>query len=276
MDRKAPGFDAYLPDMGNEHKYLCGDWLLEREIGTAEYPIEVSLTGVNTGSDVLDSFLNPLVRLPKSFTPDTATVKLKAIFHLPRPNRITPYVQGKLQPDAFTGDTPKFDRQPTYVAGLRVFEYTFSDYNSVLISDQSSGKVLWQCPEPATLPAQNLKVASVHIYNEPGEPLSNPADHATREFNLSLKFLRADITLINSATIPLDPELPDREGFLPGETSTLDSRSVTALKLLTAARQGQSTTVTNPKPGTNPTPGTDAGGAGGSQVCGGANGLVIS
>ena len=252
------GFLGYMLDVGDDHRYLCGNWLLEREVKVVPpqiYPIRMQLVGVHPGHAKLDEGLNFVVKL--SAQPNSPDIPLRAIITLPRPRKIHYFNQGAVRGVACHGNTSRFSKFPTIVSGLRVFEYRFDNYRDVaLVNDH--GQCIWECAKPA--PTGKKNVATVHLYDEPQEGLAG--DHNLREFNLSLKFLGvSDIDLRDSSS---EPQMNDLilPGVLAGETSTLDERDPAVLRLLFQARRHKLFDF------------SDAGGGGGTQVCGGVNGTL--
>jgi hypothetical protein len=273
VDVNKLGFLAYMLDVGEDHRYLCGNWLLEREVKAnppqsypilmdevkasppQPYPTRMQLVGVHAGHAKLDEGLNFIVKL--SAQPNSPEIPLRAVITLPRPRKIYYYNQGLMHKECCGGTTSRFSKYPTVVSGLRVFEYRFDDYREVALVNEH-GRCIWECAKPA--PSGRKNVATVHIYDEPQEGLSG--DHNLREFNLSLKFLGVtDIELRDSSAERQinDLVLP---GVLAGETSTLDERDPAVVRMLFQARRHKIFDF------------SDAGGAGGTQVCGGVNGAM--
>ncbi|HEY2236364.1 MAG TPA: hypothetical protein VGK01_23030 [Candidatus Angelobacter sp.] len=259
------GFLAHMLDVGDEHKYLYGNWLLEREIKPPRIgrpPVRMQLVGVEPANARLDEGLNFIARL--SALPNASQIPLRAIITLPRPKHIYHFNQGAVSHTScnenFKG---RFIRFPTVVSGLRVFEYRFSDFTKVALTNEY-GRSVWDCPPPAPtptpIPELGRVVSTLHIYDEPQEEV--PAGHNLREFNTGLKFLGLhDCELLDSNTEPKinDLILP---GVLPGETSTLDSRDPDVLQLLFESRQRKLFEA------------VDIGGGAGGPVCGGPNGIL--
>jgi hypothetical protein len=254
------GFVAHMLDIGEEHKYLCGNWLLEREIKPPRYgraPLRLQLVGVQPGDARLDEGLNFIVRL--SAQPNSSQVPVRAIITLPRPRRIYYFNQGAVAHTSCHGNVNRFARFPTVVSGLRVFEYRFFDFTNVALTDEY-GRSIWDCPPPAPIKEIHRVVSTLHIYDEPQDAL--PASHNLREFNAGLKFLGVqDVELLDSNTEPKinDLILP---GVLPGETTTLDSRDPDVLQLLFQARRRELFEA------------VDVGSGGGGPVCGAPNGTI--
>ena len=250
------GFLGYMLDVGEDHKYLCGNWLLEREVRQrpTRSPLRMQLVGVYPGEARLDEGLNFIVKLAAH--PNASDIPSRAIITLPRPKHIYYFNQGAVHHTSCQGNTGRFSKFPTVVSGLRVFEYRFRNYSDVALVDDY-GKCIWECPPPASIKDVHRLVATMHIYDEPQEEV--PAGHNLHEFNTSLKFLGVeDVELLDSNT---DPRINDLilPGALPGETSTLDSRDPDVLQLLFQARRNELFVA------------RDAGSGGGGPVCGGAN-----
>ncbi|HKR85755.1 MAG TPA: hypothetical protein VJS37_16470 [Terriglobales bacterium] len=255
------GFVAHMLDVGDAHKYLCGNWLLERDIKAPRIgraPVRMQLVGVEPGNARLDEGLNFIVKL--SSPPNYPQTPVRAIITLPRPRHIYHFNQGGIRETSCTENfKSRFIRFPTVVSGLRVFEYRFRDFTNVALTDEY-GRCVWDCPPPAPIPEIRRVVSTLHIYDEPAEEL--PASHNLQEFNTSLKFLGVlDCELLDSNT---DAKINDLilPGVLPGETSTLDSRDPAVLQLLFQARRNELFE------------GLEVGGGAGGPVCGGVNGIV--
>jgi hypothetical protein len=242
VDMDLDGFDAYLLDRGDEHRYLYGTFLIEDEIPKREAgkePLRAELLGVDDGSEHLSTGHNALVETDKTKLQSNSD-KVRAVFSLPRPAKIHHFVLGQVDSTSFTGnDRSKFVRPPLNLSSIRVFEYTFASRDKVGLrsSGPQGGRFLWTCPAPVILPDRNLAV--LHFYDSPGSPLTDPSAHTTEEFNTSTAFLGVDLQLAKptmppagSATLPLLP------GLLPGETVCLSMREEFVLKFLDAARLG--------------------------------------
>lgn len=253
------GFIAHLIDMGRDHKYLAGEWLIEREFPEKQLT-RLQLVGVTPGHGPhghLDPALNAIVRVSKA--PAGNEAPLRAIITLPRPERITHGVQGTLQDTALDGNMSKFSTRPTIVSGLTIFEYKFDKFEDVgLVYEDGTSFV--DCPKPAG-PPHSKCVSVFHVYDEP--PRTMPDQHHLDEFNLSLQLLSAGDISLNNASVASEPNdnLPD--GLIRGETSTLDERPKDVSALLALIRRGKF-----PKAG-------GAGGGAGGPVCGGVHGTTV-
>jgi hypothetical protein len=312
------GFIAYLNDMGSEHKYFCGDFLAEKEIpvtgtGYAQYLELVNVAG-NINGNTLDPSQNAVVNLP--YAPES-TANIRAAIGLPRPLDICHFIQGTLAPKAFAGNIKRLVKPPQTITGIRVFQYSFSDYHCVRLQD-GPHNIIWECPKPVCIKDKDgnpLHIAVLHIYNEPLEEMPHPqaAEHNLREFNQTLSYLGApdlQLKIPGHVITPSSTSPHPLLAVLPEEVSALDHRHAYIVSLIphfrTLISQQQQiedlakvlldlesqqinkqdgsagllpylepikTLVCMAQAVLNPR-GAGGGGAGGSQVCGGANGLV--
>lgn len=255
------GFIAHVLDVGDDHVYLGGDWLLERPLpGRSRLrPAHLQLVGVHPGGARLDDGLNACVSL--SSVPDPAQPGIRTVINLPRPKCIRHFVQARLPQTPFSGNRGKFCKQPSVVSGISLFIYKFDCYRYVeMVYDD--GAPFWKCPEPAPVQYGNNKfyIATTHVYAEPEQ--SMPDEHVLGEFNLSLAFLGAsDIKLQSSFVTSLTNNLY-LPGLLPGEVVPYDERNTFAEQLLFQARTGKFAA------------GASAGSGSAAPVCGGAHGVV--
>jgi hypothetical protein len=253
------GFLAYVIDVGEDHKYLLGEWLVEKELPKVEeaYQNRLQLVGVTPGCATFDENFHAILRMTQA--PTGEEVPIRAIITLPRPKEIDYGVQGTLEATALQGNMSKFVAPPTHVSGLTIFVYDFVDFSQVGIV-RESGSTFVECPEPAGKDDEP-KVSVLHIYNEPTEV--QPSQHNLDEFNQSLTLLGAtDIRMVN-ASVATEPDDGDEQGLLFGESATLDQRAEQVSILIRSLRRG-----IIPDSG-------DVGGGAGGPVCGGAQGTVI-
>jgi hypothetical protein len=268
------GFRAYvLVDKDNVHKATFGDFLAEQDFAAlGAGTINLGLNGLTTGADTpnakLDRSVNPVVDLPDFPTPTDSDVR--AVITLPRPNRISNFFGGIVQPNTLANGGPRpLNPPPSQISAVRIFEYNFDDPTKVFLSDDK-GNVVWRCPDAsglATLPGGNLKVAAFHVYDEPPRTLVNPTPdaHNIKEFNDSMIFLGASGVQLSQPAHPIDPSTlrtTNVPGILSWEIAALDERNQDrVMKLIRAFRET----------GT----GKPLGGGGGTQVCGGGNGSIM-
>lgn len=278
------GFNAYLFDMGTIHRYLFGNWLVESDaLEQKQPPKALTLDSVVAAvRDPVTNVLNPDLNLVIQLNaPPPALSTVRTVIHLPRPRRIYYYTCGGVPTGSIAGDLSKLvnGRAPSFISGVRVFEYTFTDAQTpqLLAGDPPAGNSLWDMDFLAEL--SNRKVATLHFYNEPGQAMDDAAaeQHARAEFLLSTALLGTPLQLTqpsdgNTPIPPGQPEL-DKLGILGREVTPLDERSEALLDLQFFARCGQP----RPKPplDEDPDDGGDAQrGGGGGPICGGGNAQV--
>lgn len=278
VDEGKKGYIAFLLEMGEEHRYLYGDWLLEDVIpprrtdpiperGEDQTPLEATLTGVkHVGPEVPASQLDPQFNavLKVAAAPSFNHPAVRAIFGLPRPRRIYYFICGKVGPNSFTVKPSEFinNKPPDFVSAIRLFEYeVLTDKHgrplAKLVSKDRN--YLWICPSLAKVKKTHNSIAVLHIYDEPGLRSPDPKGHNLREFDRSIAFLGKDGTLQTPTTDPISfPHgQPRIHGFLPGELNSLDQRESNVEILLNQTRTGKIS--------------ADSTGSGG-QVCSGGNG----
>ncbi|HEV3041296.1 MAG TPA: hypothetical protein VHA33_26265 [Candidatus Angelobacter sp.] len=260
-------FVAYLPDLKEQHKYLYGDWLVEDEIpprAPGQEPFTAELHGVYSGRAHLDPNENPVMKIA-GYPADTYT-DIRAQITLPRPRCIHHFLCGEVAADAFSRvDEFVGGKAPNRVCAIRVFEYSFpshldendDDINNVRL-EGVDGTAIWTCPDLAEViiekndketpvgpflrvcmeDTRTLKVAVLHIFNEPDHDLKQGSEkHNIEEFALTSKFLGAKTQLRHAPLIDGDDsDLPP--GLLEGEVDPLSVRHQTVLLLLLANRTG--------------------------------------
>jgi hypothetical protein len=186
------------------------------------------------------------------------------VITLPRPKQIHNVFRGKVGAGTLTGaDLGRLNHQPSVISQVRIFEYNFIDVAKVNVSDDdNNGHVVWPCP-PLAATSEGDDIAVFHIYDEPPLTLSPQAAidaHNIKEFQDSMAFLGVDVQITKPAK-PIDAATlkPPRKGIIDTEVAPLDQRHDILIRFINAFRIGA---------------GGVLGGAGGTQVCGGGNGLV--
>jgi hypothetical protein len=280
IDDNRDTFIADLIDMGDDHKYLCGDFLFEDPIQSG---LTLKLDGVNkpepiSSDNQLDPMLNAVVKLQHE--PDLDNYYQSRIT-LPRPAKIHYYIKVDLTPGSLPDAKNELVKPPATISGIRVFEYFFVDYKGIHVVTES-GEMFWDCPEPVTVTdkatGKSVNAAVLHIYNEPADILLYAGKHNKDEFNFTLAYLGAQLRLSTPAmTLVPNPDPP--LGIIPEELHSLDLRQEMIPKLSKTLRQlGHAVELANFKLDFAPDKlKQDAdvfGGGGGTQVCGGANGLI--
>jgi hypothetical protein len=254
------GFMAYLLDQKNDHKYMCGHFLAEQDLIPADgqFPMNLHLSDeVKPGEDELDGDKNPVVKL--SGLPST-TSGVRAVIKLPRPQKISYYLNGKIANGTLMDPDGSLIQRPSQISSVRIFEYTFDDFTKVQLLD-SAGNALWTCPDLVQV-ATNKLAAALHIYDEPPKQLDNPEGHNLKEFSDSGKFLGTANVKITVPAKVIREFLPKPDGILGWEISALDRRNeLGAINHINSMRVDGAA-------------GDPLGGGGGSQVCGGLDGIV--
>jgi hypothetical protein len=321
VDEGQDGFVAYLNEMGSDHSYLYGDFLGEHSLNLDpnNYTQYIDLVNVCSGTATLNTKLNAVVK--SGSVPSPGAKDVRAAISLPRPNDIHYYIKGHISPGALKGDPKYLVEVPKQISGIRIFEYLVPDFGQVQLQS-GPRNILWKCAPPVVVndPVKNrqINVAVLHIYNEPPEemPHAQAADHNLREFNRTLTYLGADLTLQVPGRVQKVNDPHPLPGLLQEEVLALDRRPdyvVTLvpylrailsnpeieklMKQLNTKEKGHFNDCGKPfkddgkplqisktlarllfclkkqiAPPENQLDG--AGGAGGSQVCGGANGIV--
>ncbi len=238
------GFIAFALEIGNDHRYLYGNWLTEEQIPPKPpggQPLIAELVGVDEGDASLNQTLNVVVEIPQA--PDVDHEAVRAVFKLPKPSKIHHFIAGNLKglnlpPNGPNG--PQASAQvvgkPVALSGIRVFEYTFQKSDDVHLTQAVGTNPLWLCPGPVQAKGSTSKIAVLHIYDQPGEAMKNEAQHTLDEFQKSAAFLGANITLAQPVDAgPVTTLLP---GLLPAEVSCLSRRQEEVLTLIDGLRLG--------------------------------------
>lgn len=247
VDTTTNGFTAFLLEIGEEHRYLFGNWLEEQEIAKRKNGkvLQAELRGVTAGNAQLDPSLNAIVTAGQ--LPNPKDPNVRAVFNLPRPRKIHYFELGTVQPMAIVQKDGSLLKIPGQLAGVRIFEYSFHSADAVFLKNQSDVLEkedrlnLWQCP--GVTPVKGNDIAVLHIYDQPGQALMNRAmDHTTEEFQKSAEFLGTKL----SPTVPgkvtpvpvtaLKKPSPQIDGLLPGEVECLSRRDQFVLQLLARTR----------------------------------------
>lgn len=258
------GFKAYvLLDRDNVHKRMFGDFLAEQDFAlpASGFPINLSFSNeLLAGTDptvTLDPNINPVVQLTGFPTPTGGAV---AIISLPRPNNIDYFLRGNILPGTLSDPGHRLNPAPTQISAVRIFEYNFNNPANLFLAD-SNGNQVWQCPPQLAQLPNNLNVAAFHVYDEPPRQISTADTHNITEFNDSMTFLNANVQISASAKVfpQIFPKPPGIQGW---EIAALDVRNqVGTIQHIINLRM-------------NGTAGDPLGGGGGTQVCGGGNGVV--
>lgn len=238
------GFNAYMFDMGTDHRYLYGTFRIENDIperNVGKDPLIFKLDSVNAATKTTDNTLHPNLNVVIQLNGRTVPIDLpdvRAVIRLPRPRMIYYYTCGELPPGSIPEDTSGLVNgvSPKYISETRVFEYTFSGSQKpqLLAGDPPVGDPVWRLPDDLA-PAGNRNVAKLHFYDEPGEPFDDDSvaeQHARDEFALGTKRLGLPLTLTEASPRNLSEPPDDIQrqlgleilGILPEETTPLDGR----------------------------------------------------
>jgi hypothetical protein len=273
IDDAKNGFTAHLIDQGRVHEYKAGTFPVETPIHKNE---DLKLIGAadpaKPGTASLDPDKNAIL---KKARPLKGAASARSKIELPRPNKIYHFVCGDVGGLLLDPDDELIKPLPSVISGTRVFQYSPKDFNAVQLVSASSPPPFWQCPPPTIVntPQGDLAVAILEVYNEPPIDLDEvtpgaAAEHNRQEFADSLTFIQANnVELTDPA---LDPQ--DGDGLPPGlhkdQVCSLDIRDGIQAQLRGEA-QKDTFALRFGKIKKNMT-----GGAGGTQVCGGANGIL--
>jgi hypothetical protein len=235
------GFNAFMFDIGTDHRYLYGTFKFENDIperNVGQDPLIFTLDSVNAATKTGDNTLNPDLNVVIQLNGRTVPIDLpdvRAVIRLPRPRMIYYYSCGDAQ-NIIDGDRSKLVNGvfPSFISETRVFEYTFADSSKpqLLAGDPPAGDPLWRLPG-VLAPVGNRNVAKLHFYDEPGEPFDDESvaeQHGRDEFALGTKRLGLPLTIteVSPRTLPeplggIQPGL-DVLGIFPEETTPLDAR----------------------------------------------------
>ena len=260
------GFKAYvLLDRDKAHRRMFGNFLAELDFKppASGAPLDLSFSSeLQPGGDPtvsLNTDLNPVVQL-SGFPALTSNVI--AVITLPRPNSIDYFLRGNIIPGALQDPGQRLQPPHSQISAVRIFTYNFTEPGKLFLQD-SSGNHLWDCPPQLAQLPHNLNVAAFHVYNEPPQQLANADTHNEDEFNDSMTFLKANVSINAPAKVP--PQIfPKPSGIQGWEIAALDVRNqVGTIQHMINLRM-------------HATAGDPLGGGGGSQVCGGGNGVVPS
>ncbi|HEY2362595.1 MAG TPA: hypothetical protein VGK36_15855 [Candidatus Angelobacter sp.] len=258
VDKGTAGFTGHLLDRSNDpfiqHVYKAGDFGKEKDLDRFE---ALTLNGVDTGSAKLSPTMNPILKNPN---PQDQTFFARNTISLVRPNSILHFVCG--DPEANLKDNDELIKKQPLISGIRVFQYSFKNYNDVNVSGDKSFS--WKCPNAAT--------AVFHLYNEPEVDPGGVRSlrHSLSEFNDSVGFMQetSKVELKNAIVkaVPGDQRPP---GLPPEQVSALSVRDRVAAivkkqQRRTPLKKEEEFLLIHGK--------DDRGGAGGTQVCGGING----
>jgi hypothetical protein len=176
-----PGdFLGLIPDLGDDHTYRVGDWLVELPMTR---DAKMTLTGVTGGTAGLGSAITVV---PKAAI--NSSVRLFASIELPRPvEEVKSFRRTEIPAAMLYGPgtaTLASGNASIVIAALHVFKYTFNDLSEVLLEGGGWG--------PPTV-FRDSRVATLHLFAEPEQ--LRPPRHQTDEFRTAAQLLSVDVSI---------------------------------------------------------------------------------
>ncbi len=235
-------FRAYILSMGDEHRYLFGDWLREIDIpaGFAGKLVVSGRKGKHGGH--LDASQRPTVQAAKiglKTCVDEKHDSIHARILFPQPDNVFYVNRGAL--DLKSGsEALKYPDVKTN-AGATVFAYYLPNqndfYGSFLASEHSVNK--WEADSLTTTTREDTtyRVAALHIFSNPRRATS--ADHSLKEFSLSAQVLGAPVLKLASVGTDITAQLapPPPDGLCRAELLSLPRRDSILHALAEQARR---------------------------------------
>ncbi len=254
---EGPGdeFHAYALNIGGDHQYQLGNWLLETDLARG---FSAKLFGVNASPKAAGNSLDPtltptiLVAAP----PPANDKRIWASLTLPRPRKIHYLRLG----DAVVSNAAKLISPATKVCGLTVFEYAVTTaFEHIELTSSDGVESYWKNASFTTFP-NSAKVATLHLIDSPPAQAVS-ASHSQDEFNLSTGLLGEPAILLtaNPTDLAQQPALPD--GLSALELTPLKVRPALVDRLVDFVRTARFS-------GSQPL------GGGCESCCSGANGRV--
>lgn len=182
-------FLGVVVDMGDEHSYRVGDWLLETPITRGS---TMQLTGVTPANAALDPQRITIVRRPLAAgiaSQTYATVSLpkpKALHSLRRTNFPAGLVSGKA-----AADLNQTSPGTLTIAALHILEYDFAELADVALDGSPWGP-------PTTFRAS--RAATLHLFAEP--EVVKSGSHQVKEFGKAAQ-LFTDFDVSISGTLAM-------------------------------------------------------------------------
>lgn len=209
-------FLLYLIDMEEDHRYLAGTWLGEKEVSRNT---NSQLSGVDDGGEGVDPVSNPVIKLQQA--PSRNHPKVFGVIRLPKPRKLYSLDRGEIK---ITAGFNNLLQPPATLSAVRVLEYRVTEgFGGVRMKPLQGDEGFAWVPEHHTTFHSGARIAALHIYDMPGGEV--PVDHHVREFAISSEVLGAPIA-IDKQIVPEDMkgvEVPP--GLSPLELVPLDSRA---------------------------------------------------
>ena len=229
---EGPGdeFHAYALNIGGDHQYRLGNWLLETDVprGFSAVLRGVSASPKAAGNS-LDATLTPTILIKA--LPDAKDKRIWARLTLPRPRKIHYLRLG----DAVVSNAAKLISPATKVCGLTVFEYAVTNaFGNINLASADGLKRYWQSTSFTTFP-NNAKVATLHLIDSPpAQPVS--ITHSQDEFNLSTSLLGEPAIQLSANPVDLSPQPALPDGLSALELTSLEVRPALVDRLVDFAR----------------------------------------
>ncbi len=231
-------FRAYVLSMGDEHRYLYGDWLREAGILAGFAGELVVGAGPTTRNAALDASKRPTIELKKPV--DEAQKAIHARIVLPRPDDINYGNSGAL--NLSDGHRCLVDPHVGLNAGVTVFRYNLNSFAGCYLVSES-GSILWEpnSRTMVTVKGDDYVIAALHVFSNP--PLETSDNHSLAEFNLSARVLGERAVKIGTKTVDGKPSTPP-PGLCAAELLSLYKREQFLESLANKARGGTSASST--------------------------------
>ena len=230
------GFHAILIEMSG-HTMALGQWLTEAPLKKSGGSI-LKLTGVKAGTAGINPNLNLVVNLPELDLEEVSgNPACYARIDLPKPEKLYSYFTG----DASGRLTGTQQPESKKYSAVQVFEYSVpgASFEKVSISD---GAAVWT-NQGYTVTTDGIKVAVLHIYNEPAGEESDK--HSADEFLKGSEMFGVDVGLASGAPLPFPSEWAPSQSELPcglivQELTPLSARNRQVSRIVDALRRGSS------------------------------------
>lgn len=189
-------FRAYILSMGDEHRYLYGDWLREAGILAGFAGEFVVGDGPNARNAALDASKRPTIALTKPV--DEAQKAIHARIVLPCPDEINYGNSGSLNLGG--GQRCLVDPHVGFNAGVTVFRYDVKSFAGCYLVSET-GSILWEpnSRTSVTIKGDKYEIAALHIFSNP--PHATSDNHSLAEFNLSARVLGERAVKISTKTV---------------------------------------------------------------------------
>ncbi len=235
-------FRAYVVSMGDEHRYLYGDWLREAGILAGFAGEFVVGEGPTPRNATLDASKRPTIKMKKPV--DETQKAIHARIALPRPDDISYGNSGCL--NLSDGHQYLVDQNVGFNAGVTVFRYNVNSFAGCYLVSES-GSILWEPNSRTITKGAKYEIAALHVFSNP--PHATSDNHSLAEFNLSARVLGERAVKISTKTVDGKPSTPP-PGLCADELLSLYKREQFLESLANKARGGTSASpILRPKSG---------------------------